>query len=148
MFAYCLNNPANYVDRDGTNAEALQLWAAGMGWLPFADAILPVGDIIYISGLLLLSAIALSSEQDCVPEISYDVSDVAYGPPSPDNDDDGDDDYYDDDDFMDDEMIYDEIIQLEFKYFIRNEISFGSKEELMSQITNDISTIRNKLKTN
>lgn len=46
------------------------------------------------------------------------------------------------------EMIYDEIIQLEFKYFIRDEISFSSKEELMDQITNDISTIRNKIKTN
>ena len=95
MFAYCLNNPVNYIDRDGTNAEALQWWATGMGWLPFADTALPIGDIIYVGGILLLGAIALASDQDYAPEISYDEADVAYGTPSPNNDDD-DDDYYDD----------------------------------------------------
>ena len=98
MFAYCLNNPVNYIDRDGTNAEALQWWITGMGWLPFADMALPIGDIIYIGGILLLGAVALASDQDYVPEISYDEADVAYGPPSPNNDDDDDDyddDYYD-----------------------------------------------------
>ena len=98
MFAYCLNNPVNYIDRDGTSAEALQWWTTGMGWLPFADTALPIGDIIYVGGILLLGAIALASDQDYVPEISYDEADVAYGPPSPNNDDDDDDydDYYDD----------------------------------------------------
>ena len=97
MFAYCTNNPMNYVDRDGANAEALQWWTTGMVWLPLADTVLPIGDIIYISGILLLGAIALSSDQNYVPEISYAESDVAYGPPSPNNDDDDDyDDYYDD----------------------------------------------------
>ena len=98
MFVYCLNNPVNYIDRDGTNAEALQWWTTGMGWLPFADTALPIGDIIYVGGILLLGAFALASDQDYVPEISYDEVDVAYGPPSPNNDDDDDDydDYYDD----------------------------------------------------
>ena len=88
----------NYIDRDGTNAEALQWWTTGMGWLPFADTALPIGDIIYVGGILLLGAIALASDQDYVPEISYDEADVAYGPPSPNNDDDDDDydDSYDD----------------------------------------------------
>lgn len=96
MFVYCLNNPVNYIDRDGTNAEALQWWTAGMGWLPFVDTLLPIGDIIYIAGILLLGAIALASGQDYVSEISDDEDDVAYTPPSPNNDDD-DDDYYDKD---------------------------------------------------
>ena len=71
-----------------------------MGWLPFADTALPVGDIIYFGVFLLLGAVALFSDQDYVPEISYDAADVAHGPPPNDDDDDDDDDdydYYDDD---------------------------------------------------
>ena len=97
MFVYCLNNPTNYVDREGTNADVLQWWTAGMGWLPFADTVLPVGDIIYIGGILILGAIEYASDQDSAPEISYDEGDVVNSPPSPNDDDDDDDDYYDDD---------------------------------------------------
>ena len=99
MFGYCLNNPANYVDSGGTDPIALQLWITGMGWLPAVDMALPIGDILYIGGILLLGTVALASDHDSVPEISYDEVDVAYGPPSPNDDDDDDDydDYYDDD---------------------------------------------------
>ncbi len=101
MFVYCLNNPVNYVDGKGTNAEVLQWWTAGMGWVPFADTVLPIGDVIYVGGILLLSAVALASDHNSVPKVSYDEAKVAYGPPSPNNkknnNDDDDDDYYDDD---------------------------------------------------
>ena len=43
--------------------------------------------------------------------------------------------------------VYGDTISLEFKHFIRNEISFSSSDELIQQLKNDISTIRNKLKT-
>ena len=97
MFAYCLNNSVNYMDRDGENAEALQLWTTGMAWLPFADAVLPIGDFIYAAGILLLGAAVLSSDPYNIPEISLELEEVdtAYGSPPP-NDDDDDDDYYDD----------------------------------------------------
>ena len=103
MFAYCLSNPVNFADRIGKDAEALQWWITRMGWLPFSDTALPISDIIYIGGILLLGAVSLASENDSAPELVYDEVDAAYGPPSPndDNDDNDDDDeydnYYDDD---------------------------------------------------
>ena len=98
LFAYCLNNPINYIDKSGTSAEALQWWTSGMWWLAFVDTVLPFGDIIYIGGILLFAVIALASNPDYVSEISYDGVDIAPNPPSPNgDDDDDDDDYYDDD---------------------------------------------------
>lgn len=96
MYAYCGNNPVNYIDRTGTEAEALQWWTTGMGWLPFADTVLPFGDAIYLGGILLLGAIVLASNQDSIPEVSHNEANIGYGPPSPNNDED-DDDYYADD---------------------------------------------------
>lgn len=98
MFAYCLNNPIYYIDNGGTNAGVLQWWTTGMGWISLADTVLPIGDGIYIGGILLLGVIALASGQDSASKTSSVEADVAYGPPSPnnDNDDDDYDDYYDD----------------------------------------------------
>jgi len=98
MFAYCLNNPVNFIDKDGEEAEVLQFWMTGMSWLPFVDTVLPIGDIIYVGGILVLGAIVLTN-QDTTPEIIFDAGEVTYGSPSPNNndDDDDDDDYYDDD---------------------------------------------------
>ena len=42
--------------------------------------------------------------------------------------------------------VYGETISLEFKHYIRDEISFSSSNQLIEQLSNDISTIRNKLK--
>lgn len=69
-----------------------------MGWISLADTVLPIGDGIYIGGILLLGVIALASGQDSASKTSSVEADVAYGPPSPnnDNDDDDYDDYYDD----------------------------------------------------
>ena len=58
MFAYCLCNPINLVDRDGKTAEALQVWTASMWWLCAADTILPIGDIVYGAGIIILAATA------------------------------------------------------------------------------------------
>ena len=48
MFAYCLNNPTNFVDLDGRNAEALDWWTKYMWWICVVDAALPVGEIIFL----------------------------------------------------------------------------------------------------
>ena len=73
MFAYCLNNPVNYVDRDGTSAEALQWWIGTMWWLCGADAALPFGDLIFTAGIILYGAQAISIMQGTTtPEISVD----------------------------------------------------------------------------
>ena len=96
-FTYCLNIPVTLQDADGKNAEALQWWTTGMGWLPFADAAVPIGDIIYFGGIIIFGIVTFATSQDEIHEISYTETNVAYGPPSPNNEDDEDDDYYDDD---------------------------------------------------
>jgi hypothetical protein len=67
-----------------------------MSWLPFADTALPIGDLVYAAGILVLGTIAYEASDDISLDFASDEVDVAYSPPSPDNDDD--DDYYDDDD--------------------------------------------------
>ena len=54
MFAYCNNNPANYIDRSGRNTEAMQWWASTMWWLCCIDAALPIGDIIFTVAAIIL----------------------------------------------------------------------------------------------
>ena len=55
MFAYCMNNPVNRIDTNGENSETLQWWTATMGWLCLIDTALPVGDIVYLGGMVLLA---------------------------------------------------------------------------------------------
>ena len=99
LYAYCNNNPVYFVDRRGTNTEALQWWLGGMGWLPASDTALFIGDIIYVAGVFIIGAIVLtSSDQESHTEILEDLVMAEYGSPSPNNDDDDDDDddYYND----------------------------------------------------
>lgn len=73
MYAYCLNNPVNYVDWKGTNPDALQWWAGTMWWLCGADTVLPIGDIVFGAGILVLGIYALIEvDQVIAPEIRYE----------------------------------------------------------------------------
>jgi len=69
MFAYCNNNPVNYVDITGENAEALAWWSSTMWWLCGIDSALPIGDIIYF-GVMIGLGVAASSTQATAPSIS------------------------------------------------------------------------------
>ena len=59
MYIYCLNNPVNYVDYSGYEAvtiqNALEWWTSGMWWLCGSDGLLPVGEIAYVGGIILLA---------------------------------------------------------------------------------------------
>ena len=73
MYAYCSNNSVNYVDVIGTNAEALKLWSSSMWWLCGADTVLPIGDIIYISGIVILGIYTtVSIAQEIASPISFE----------------------------------------------------------------------------
>ena len=108
MFLYCLNNPTNLCDQNGRSAEALQIWTLSMWWLCAIDAILPIGDIVYAAGIMVLSIVCVAvaanissnSSPEEVPRVTFDVSPQL--PPNKndddDDDDDLDDDYYDNDD--------------------------------------------------
>ena len=104
MFAYCLNNLVNFKDNEGNYAVALKTWTVSMCWLPAIDTALPIGDIVYIVGILVLGGLALASNQNNCPKIRVDVANSAYSSPSPNqnNNDDDDDDCFDDDYFDDD----------------------------------------------
>lgn len=79
MFAYCLNNPVNMVDKTGQDAETLAAeWGATMWWLNFADGLLPIGDIIYWGGLGLLSIGVIIS----VDYASTTYNDTSYSKPT------------------------------------------------------------------
>ena len=84
MFAYCLNNPVNYVDKNGTEGEALQWWIGAMWWLPAADTLLIVGGIIYYGGIAILSIGALYTLAQVVPEVSLEEEKDATEPDPPD----------------------------------------------------------------
>ena len=61
MFAYCLNNPAKYVDINGTNPEDAVAWTSTMWWLCALDGPLPIGDIIYGAGIVILVVVAVAA---------------------------------------------------------------------------------------
>ena len=58
LFAYCENNPVNYIDPYGESglAAALAGWASSAWGLALVDGPLPVGDIIYVVGCVALGA--------------------------------------------------------------------------------------------
>ena len=56
MFVYCLNNPINLKDLDGKTAESSLLgWTTSMWWLAAIDGPLPIGDIVFATGVLLFA---------------------------------------------------------------------------------------------
>lgn len=60
MFVYCKNNPVNRIDPDGHDSYVWE-WISTMWWTCFADAQLPVGDIIYIAGIAVFGIYALAT---------------------------------------------------------------------------------------
>jgi len=68
LFAYCSNNPVNFYDPSGTNGEAvLGGWMGSMWWLSAIDSVLPIGDIVYWGGIVILGSLALEAAGDADP---------------------------------------------------------------------------------
>ena len=89
MFAYCNNNPVNRIDPDGHDSYVWE-WITTMWWMCFADAQLPVGDIIYGAGIAILTVeYFISASQSAVPTIALDSEDdgsvTPPAPPAPSN---------------------------------------------------------------
>ena len=64
MYTYCLNNPVNRVDTTGNSSLLAQMWTSTMWWLCAVDSVLPIGDMIYLAGALLLGVAAINSYSD------------------------------------------------------------------------------------
>lgn len=60
LYLYCNNNPVNYYDPKGDDAIALLAgWASSAWGLAAADGPLPIGDIIYGAGCLVLGSVVI-----------------------------------------------------------------------------------------
>ena len=60
LYLYCHNNPVNYYDPKGDDAIALLAgWASSAWGLAAADGPLPIGDIIYGAGCLVLGSVVI-----------------------------------------------------------------------------------------
>ena len=79
MFAYCYNNPVNYIDPTGENgtADVLIGWAGTAWWLAFADGPLPFGEIIYAGVFVVLGIIVVVETVTLVEEIAEGMDDNA-----------------------------------------------------------------------
>jgi len=61
LFVYCGDEPIDYSDVAGTDAEALTAWMASVGWLSFLDGPLPIVDfIVLLGGIVVLEYINFS----------------------------------------------------------------------------------------
>ncbi len=89
MFAYCNNNPVNYRDADGLNAESVTLWTSSMWWLCGVDGVFPFGDIIFTLGIIILCADVVAASKgsnqakDSPPSL-MDYASTTAPPPPPD----------------------------------------------------------------
>ena len=77
MFAYCLNNPTNYIDWDGKDATLLAAWATSMWWLSGIDLVLPIGDLVFTAGVILLGLTAIDDIQDSVTEVAVEEKEAS-----------------------------------------------------------------------
>ena len=55
LYTYCYSNPIYFIDPSGHTGEYAGAWWGGMWWLPAVDAVLPIGDIIYVGGGILIT---------------------------------------------------------------------------------------------
>lgn len=85
------------MDRLGTDPGYAVAWVSSMWWLTLIDGPVPIGDIIFVVGtVVVVAAVALEASDDIAfSEFEGTYAGSGYQPPSPDDDDD---DYYDDDD--------------------------------------------------
>ena len=53
LFSYCMANPVKYYDPEGEAGELTLTWTSGAWWLVGADGPLPVGDLIFVGGVVV-----------------------------------------------------------------------------------------------
>ena len=87
VFAYCGNNPVNFVDTGGTDASAIindawGTWTSTMWSLSFVDGPFPVGEIVYGVGVGVLGIFAwvLGDDESTESNATYSKSNPKYDP--------------------------------------------------------------------
>ena len=68
QFIYCYNNPINYIDYYGENTEKVA-WATSMWWLILVDGPIPVGDILYVVGAVVVAGILVEAGNEVEEEL-------------------------------------------------------------------------------
>ena len=75
LYVYATSNPLKYHDPSGAAGELTLTWTSSMWWLVAVDGILPVGDIIYATGIAI-AAIGDTISYVGVDNIVHIVSDL------------------------------------------------------------------------
>ena len=57
LYVYGVSNPVVFCDRSGHAGELALSWTGSMFWLSMIDGLLPIGDIIYLGGILATSVV-------------------------------------------------------------------------------------------
>ena len=92
LYVYCTNSPVMYHDPSGQNSLALT-WTGTMWWLTFADGPIPLGDIIYAGGIVVLAICGIGKAAETLDSADFSIesSGAISTPASPPPDDDDDD---------------------------------------------------------
>ena len=81
MFAYCNNNPVNYYDQTGENADALFMsWLTGVGSAALSEPTL-IGEIILIVGVVAIGVIWLGEQIADGTQVIEDIIESQDDPP-------------------------------------------------------------------
>ena len=69
---------------EGTDTETLQWWISTMWWLPAADTLLIIGDVIYYGGIAVLGIATLFTLAQTVPVVLAEEEEEKKKPEPPD----------------------------------------------------------------
>ena len=72
LYVYCANSPILYQDPEGNSFELTAAWTSSMWWLTAIDGLLPIGDIVYVGGIVISSAV------DCINTVGIDNLSILY----------------------------------------------------------------------
>jgi len=76
VYTYCHNNPIMFIDPSGYSVAAS--WGSATWWLTILDGPLPIGDIIYVGGILVLGTVDVYLVSKAVQAATDTVSPEPY----------------------------------------------------------------------
>ena len=73
LYVYCVNSPLMYCDPSGHDATLTITWISTMWWLALVDGPIPVGDVFYIGGIVVLVLWSLGMAADILDSADFNI---------------------------------------------------------------------------